>query len=878
MSLWRQLSRGVRALARREVTDREIADEVTHYLDQTTARFRGEGLTTDQARRAARIELGGVDGVREEMRGYGWENVVETLGADTRYALRRLAREPGFTLITLLTLALGIGGTTAIWSVVSPILFESLPYPNASRIVQVQEVGDDGTIGAGTFGMYRGLAERSRTLEAVAVYRGWQPALTGIGTPERLEGQRVSAGYFGVLGIAPAIGRDFSVDEDRPGGGCSVIVADALWRRRFGADRALVGRSVSLSGNPCVVVGILPAGFESVIAPAAQVWSTLQYDMTQGRAWGHHLGTIGRLREGVTLREASVELESIGKAVVAEQRPETYGDRFGIRAVSLKEQVTRAVRPALLAILGAVCLVLAIACVNVTNLLLARGARRRGEFALRAALGAGQRRLISQLLTESVLLALMGGGLGVAVAMLGVKALVALAPAGLPRMGEVGVHGSVFGFGFALTTLIGFAFGVMPALQASRSDPQQALQEGTRRSSGAHRGTRNALVIGEVALALVLLISSGLLLRSLRQLFAVDPGFSADGLLTMQIQGVGPRFNDTTSATLYFGQVLAAVRRVPGVSAAELTSQLPLSEDRDEYGVHFAFSPTQTVEGGSTFRYAVSPGYTTTMGIPLRRGRAFDEHDGSGGPKVALLSESFANRVFRGADPIGQLLRIGPADGAPYTVVGVVGDVRQQSLTLSQTDAVYVPTAQWLFPDNAMSLVVRSRGDASSLVPAIQQAVWSVDPGQPIVRIATMNDLLLASAAQRRFALVLFELFALAALVLAAAGIYGVLSGSVTERTREIGVRAALGASRGMIVGLVMRQGLGLTGAGVVIGLLAAVLASPVLAAMLFGISRLDPVTYLGVVVLLFTVAGLACLIPAWRAARVDPVRTLRAE
>jgi putative ABC transport system permease protein len=878
MSLWRQLSRGFRVLTHRAETDREVADEVEFYLEQATAQHLARGLTPEQALRAARMELGGTTLVREQIRGYGWENVVEALYADLRYALRRLRGEPGFTAITVLTLAIGIGGTTAIFSAVSPILFESLPYPDPGRIVRVQELGSDGTRSDGTFAMYRSVAERAHSLETVAVYKGWQPAITGSGQPEVLQGQRISAGFFQVLGVAPALGRGFEAADDQSNGACNVIVADALWRRHFGADPAIIGHPVTLSGNPCVIIGVMPAGFENVLAPGTQLWGPLQYDMTQGRAWGHHLGTIGRLRPGVGVEEASRELNAVGQAVVQELRPETYDPQFSMRALPLKDEMTRGVKPALLAILGAVSLVLIIACVNVTNLLLARGARRRGEFALRAALGAGQGRLASQLLTESLLLALLGGAVGMAVAVLGVRALVALSPAGLPRVAAIGVHGRVFAFGFALTTLIGLAFGLTPALQAARSDPHMALQQGTRRSSGAHRGTRNALVVAEVALALVLLVASGLLFRSLNRLFAVDPGFAPPGLITMQLLTLGPRYTEAGASQRFYTRALEAVERVPGVTAAALTSQLPLSGDLDEYGVHFEISPTERAEGGSTFRYAVSAGYLQAMGIPLRRGRLFGAHDDATAPKVALLSESYAARVFHGLDPIGQRLRIGPADGPPYSIIGIVGDVRQQSLTVSQSDAVYLPAEQWLFPDNAMSLVVRTRSSGAAMVPAIQQAIWSVDADQPIVRLATMDQLLDASAAQRRFALVLFEAFALAALILAGAGIYGVLSGSVVERTREIGVRAALGASRGMIVGLVLRQGMALTALGVVIGLAAAIAASPAIAALLFGVSRLDPITYASVIALLAGVAALACLVPAWRAARVDPVTTLRSE
>jgi putative ABC transport system permease protein len=413
---------------------------------------------------------------------------------------------------------------------------------------------------------------------------------------------------------------------------------------------------------------------------------------------------------------------------------------------------------------------------------------------------------------------------------------------------------------------------VIPALHAARNDPHQALQQVSRRTSGGHRRTRGALVVAEVALALVLLVTSGLLLRSLERLFAVPVGFHPAQLLTMQVQTSRPRFQYDSVTDRLFRETVDAVRRVPGVTAAALTSQLPLSGDRDEYGVRFESS----TNGYNTFRYAVSPGYIEAMRIPLRRGRALDERDRAGAPLAALISESLAKSRYPNVDPIGKQLSIGPVEG--YTIVGVVGDVKQMSLALNESDAVYIPSSQWPFADNAMSLVVRTRDEAGSLARAVREAVWSVDKDQPVVRVATMDELLAASAAERRFALILFEAFALAALVLAAAGIYGVISGSVAERTREIGMRSALGASRANILGLVVRQGMTLTALGAVIGLAGAVAASQAIGAMLFGVSRLDPVTYVSVIGLLAVVSVIACGLPAWRAARVDPATTLRTD
>jgi putative ABC transport system permease protein len=882
MSLWRQLTRGLRVLTRRTAADRDLADELQHYVDEVTAAYIARGLSPDAAGRAARLEVGGVAQLKEEVRESGWEHVVDTSLADLRYAARRLRATPGFTTIAVLTLALGIGATTAIFSALKPILLEPLPYPDASRIVSVIELHANGARSDGTFALYRWFLERARSFEAIAVYKPWRPAMTGFDQPERFEGQRVSADYFRVLRVSPIVGRDFDAADDRLRGPNVVILSDALWRRRFHADPAIVGREITLDDNLFTVIGVMPGGFENVLAPSAELWALMQYDTSvpaQGREWGHHMKTIARLAPGATAALATREIGTLGRAVVTERHPETYDPATQFAVASLHDEITSGVRPALLAILGAVALVLVIACVNVTNLLLARGVQRRGEFALRAALGAGRTRLVRQLLTESILLAFLGGVAGVAVAIAGVRALLALSPPGLPRLGAIHADTTVFAAGAAVTTIIGLAFGLMPALQAARNDPHLDLQHNAQRTGGGHQRTRKALVIAQVALALVLLVGSGLLLRSLERLFAQATGFESGGLLTMQVQIVGHRFDQSPARFRFFEQALAAARRVPGVTSAGLTSQLPLSGDRDQFGAHFDAAPDQPAATYGVFRYAVTPGYLETMQVPLRAGRFLDEHDAAGTPLVALISESLAGARFHG-NAIGERLRIGPA--GPFTIVGVVGDVKQLSLALSDPDAVYISPAQsWFiswFADSSMSLVVRARGDAASLAPALRAAIWSVDKDQPIVRVATMDELLAATAAERRFSLTLFEAFALAALVLAAAGIYGVLAGSVAERTREIGVRAALGASRADILALVLGQGMALTVLGVATGLAGAAAASQALRTMLFGISRLDPVTYVVVTVLLTCVSAIACGVPAWRAVRVDPASTLRAE
>ncbi len=867
----------MRALRSSSAADRDVDDEIQHYLDQATAAHLARGLPPHLAVRAARLEVGSLTSVREEVRASGWENVVETTLADLRYTARRLRGAPIFASVVVLTLALGIGGATAIFSAVNPILFEPLPYPDGRRIMMLWESGTDGSRSESSFGMYSALAERSRSFQGIATLKSWQPTISGADQPERLAGQRVNASYFGVLRVRPFLGRDFQTADDQQDGPRVVIISDALWRRRFGADRGIIGGTIRLDDDSYTVIGVMPNGFENITTPGADVWAPLQYGLGQGRAWGHHLRMIARLGPGMSAGQATQELDAIGRVVLSEQNPPTYRDSVAFLVASLHEHVTRGVRGALLAILGAVMLVLVIASVNVTNLLLARGVQRRGEFALRAALGAGRGRLVRQQLTESLVLAALGGALGMVVASLGVRALTALSPADLPRVHAIEIDGAVFLFGLVVTTLLGVAIGLTPALHAARSDPQQQLQQGSRRTVGRQPRVRRALVVAEVALALVLLVGTGLLLRSLQRFFAISSGFDASQTLTMQVQLSGHQFDDNSATYKFFADALEATRQVPGVVTAALTSQLPLSGDVDLYGMRFE-PPVlgESPEGRGTFRYAVSPGYIETMRISLKAGRTLADQDDGNAPLVALLSESTVRRRLPGVDPIGRRLRIG--DYGPYTVVGVVGDVKQQSLAMNDADAVYTTPWQWRFADNVMSLVVRARGDAAALAPAIRQAVWSVDNDQAIVRVATMDDLLAESAAQRRFALIVFEAFALAALILAAAGIYGVLAGSVAERVREIGVRQALGASRAEILTLVLRQGAVLTGIGVIIGVVVAAAASRVLVALLFEISSLDPITYVGVVAVMAAVATLACAFPAWRATRIDPVRALQAE
>jgi putative ABC transport system permease protein len=886
-ALWQRL----RNLLSSTQAEREFAAELDSHIAMHIDDGIRSGLTPAEARRQALIRLGGAEQTRQAYRERCTLPWLETLLRDMHFGLRTMAHNPGFTAVAALTLAIGIGASTAIFSAIKPILIDPLPYPHSSRLMMLWEMRKSGAPMAVTFGTFHGLSQQNHSFEALAVFKPWQPAATATSQadrPERFEGQRVSADYFRALGIAPLLGRDFQPLDDRFRGSNVVILSDRLWRRRYAADRAIVGKQVRLDDALYTVIGVMPSSFENVVNPSADVWAPLQYNPSlpfDGREWGHHLHLIGRLNAGVSSQQAANELRTTLHSL-AQAYAKGYNSSGGapnsIVVHPLQGDLTQGVRPALFAVLGAVLLVLLIACVNVANLLLARGSQRSAEFAMRVALGAHQGRLARQLLTESLMLATLGGALGMAVAEAGTRALLVLSPPGLPRFSAISVDGAVFLFAFALTTFIGIAVGLVSTFQASRPDLHTGMRQNTGRTTSSRPWTRRTLVITEVSLAVVLLVSAGLLLRSMRSLLAVDPGFDASHLLTMQVQESGHRYDSDAARLQFFQQALNNIRQLPGVDSAGLTSQLPLSADLDVYGIEF--EKDKNPLGDAAYRYAVSPGYLEAMRIPLRRGRLLNEHDISGAPVAVLITQSLAGKEFPGQDPIGQHVRMGPdighADRPWATIVGVVGNVKQQSLAIGDEDAFYITTAQWAWGEEVQSVVVRTRAQtsAASLTPAVQEAIWSVDRDRPITRVATMDSVLAATALERRFVLVLFEAFGLVALILAAIGTYGILSGSVAERTRELGVRAALGATRAGLLFLVLRQGMTMTGIGLAIGLCGALAAGRALNSMLFGVAWLDRITYLGATVLLFAVSGVACLIPARRAASIDPMQALRTE
>ena len=806
--------------------------------------------------------------------------LMHTLLNDLRYGIRQLWLRPGFTALAALTFALGIGATTAIFSVVNPILFQSLPYPDADRIVTLWERDNHGNEDNTGFASFRDVQRMATSLEAVAVTGFWQPTLQGTGEPERFTGQKVTEDYFKVLGVAPFLGRDFTTAEQVRGQHHVTILSYGLWQRRFGADRSIIGKPVTFDGIQFLVVGVMPKGFEDVFSPAAELWMPLAYAVSLPFACRtcHHLREIARLKPGISEEAARRELGVISGRLVA-QYPTEY-QAAGMFVIPLQTLTTRQIRPALLAVLGAVTLVLLISCINVSALLVGRSLQREGEFAIRAAMGAGRWRMARQLFVEGTLLSLLGGGVGLALAWAGVKALPALGPTAIPRLSAIAINVPVLAFTAGVSLITGIVFGLVPALAATSRDLFSRLRPGGKTTQRReHWIARSALVGGEIAMAVMLLVGAGLLVRSLRKLLAVEPGFDARSLLTMQVQTSGTRYNDNDAGWSFYTRALAAVRAIPGVEQAGWVSQLPLGGNFDRYGVQIEGRLlANPEEAPSADRYAIFPGYLQAMRIPILRGRGFTTEDDGRHPPVALVNEAFQRLSWAGEDPIGKRIQVGGPDQPWRTIVGVVGNVHHTGLDQPPQAQAYFPEVQWQFADASMDLVVRTRGDPIALARPVEAAIRSTDSTLPILNIAAMEDVISGTAQQRRFVMVLFQIFSVVALLLAAAGIYGVLAGSVAERTREIGIRSALGASRSGLLGLILRQGLVLSAFGLGVGSAGALLLSRFLQKLLFGIEPQDPLTFASVVAVLSLVALLACWIPARRATRISPLETLRSE
>jgi putative ABC transport system permease protein len=805
---------------------------------------------------------------------------MDVLLQDLRHAARQLAKSPGFTAVAVLTLALGLGANTAIFSVVEGVLLRPLPYHDPSELVIAWEDHPQEGVARYPFSPanYSDVLAQSKSFEELgAIYPYSTVNVTGIGEPEQQRLLRVNASLFTALGVPARLGRALVPDDDKPGAPNVVVLTDGFWRTRFGADPTAVGRPMILNGAPYTIVGVMPPGFSTPTWSGELITPLGLDDQTWQLRAVHFLTLVGRLKPGVTLPQANAELATIG-ARIAAAHPETNAGT-GITVLPVQQAVTGDVRPALLVLLGAVAFVLLIACANIANLLLARAAGRAREMAVRAALGAGRRRLMRQLLTESLLLATAGGGLGLLLAMWGIDGLRHLGSLDLPRASEIGVRWPVLGFAAGVALLTGVAFGMVPALHAVGPQLAEGLKEGVRGASGGRerQRARAALLVTQVALALVLLIGAGLMLRSVRRLLDVDPGVKPDQAVTLAVRVGGPRYQNVLATIAFYDQVTERLAALPGVRAVGAINVLPFGASGPTTGLAFESRPSAGGPPPEAEYRSVTPGYFEAMGIPLIAGRGFQPPDRGDSTLSTLVSETFARRFLAGVSPLGQRVRLGPNPNAPWrTIVGVVGDVRDLGLGAPPRPDVYVLFTQ--SPSSAMSLVLRTTGDPIGTVGPARAAIRALDPDVPISKVVTLKDLVGGSVARSRSAGWLLGGFAGLALLLAVIGIYGVMSYLVTQRAREMGVRIALGARTGDILRLALREGLRLGTLGATLGLVAAFGATRALVKLLYGVRPDDPLTYATVTLLLMAALLLACYIPARRATRIDPVEALRHE
>jgi predicted permease len=870
------------SLFRKERLDQELDAELRSHFEMLVEENLRKGMAPEEARRAARLRLGGSAQIQEEYREQRGLPLLETLWQDARYGLRIFAKKPGFTAIAVLTLALGIGPNAAIFSIVNAFLLRPLPFAHPERLTMVWEKDDDGSPGNTTYATFVDWQARSKSFESLALLRDWDPVLTAGGEPERIPGARVSASYFALLGVHPLIGRDFRPEDDSPSSAHVVIISYKLWQRRFGGNPDVLGKPVSFALYSYTIVGVMPQGFEDIVFAnlrhPPEIWAPLAYDSSLPWACRtcHHLSAIGRLRPGVSFSQAGSEMNLISQALFQEH-PKDYSVA-GVILVPLQEQIVGPVKSTLGILLAAVGLVLLIACANVANLLLARSTDRQREIAIRTTIGASRSRIVRQLLTESGLLALLAGGLGLLLAFWTVRLVNVVASRSLPHLGPIQMDLRVLFFTLGISLLTGLLCGVAPAFHTSRMDLNRKLKESVRGTAGApHRRTRDLLAMGELALALMLLIGAGLLLKSFTRLLQVQPGFEPQNLLTMKLSVVGQKYRDDANILRFLDEIMRRIKAVPGVTSAGLVNQIPLGGNKDMYGFHAEDHPLENPEAApSAERYSVTPDYLETMRIPLLCGRGLTADDTATSPPVMLINQTTARQIWPNQDPIGKRVKSGGLNGPWRTVVGVVGDVRHYRLDEPPTLQSYFPNTQW--PENVVVLAIRSSLNPEKLIPAVREQIWSVDKGQPGYEAARMEELVAATVSPRRLTLMLICIFAGLAAVIAAVGIYGAISYAVTQRTQEIGIRMALGAQPREIVRMVVGEGLRIALAGLALGLAGAFALARLIESLLFDVQPVDALTFTSVTAMLAAVALLAAYIPARRTARVDPMTALRYE
>lgn len=879
----------LRSLFRRAQADQELDDELRDHLDRKTEKYIAQGMTQAEAHRRARLDLDGIEQTKGKCRDARRVNWIQDLIQDLRFALRILRKSPGFTTIAILTLALGIGANTAIFSVVNGVLLRPLAYKNSGRLVQL--IGHDQKRGVDfdwvSFANFHDWAEQTKTFQDMAAYKFHVFNLTNLGQAQVLFGIKVSASLLPTLGAEPVLGRNFRAEEVEPGRDHELILSYDTWRQSFGADPQIIGKTLTLSDEPYTVIGVMPARFN--FPPTVPVISSLPSRKTQflvplglafnstQRDW-NMLGVIARLKPGATIKQARADISTVAHNLELQYPAQDGG--VTVRVEPLLNQVVGDVRPALCIFLAAITLVLLVACANVTSLLLTRATIRQKEIALRASLGASRSRLIQQLLTESLLLALAGGTLGILLAFAGTLLLARLSPDNLPRLEDVAIDGRVLAYTFVVSIVTGVIFGLAPALRFSGVDVHEPLksQAITSTPSAKHSGLRSTLVVSEIAFSLALLIAAGLMLKSFVRLERVDPGFRADKVLTVWTALSEAQYAPEQRATFY-QQVWQRIRGLSGVKSVGAIDDLPLT------GIHGGGS--FTIEGHPTesdtdapegARCTVSVNYFQTMGIPLLRGREFTERDREGAPGVLIINETAARRYWSGQNPVGTRLTFTTGQTQPtwLEIVGVVKDVLHDGLELPAKPTIYLPFLQG--PSDFVVTVVRTDIDPAALTSAVRTAIAEVDKDQPVLMTRTMADIYSDSVAQRRFNTALIVAFGALALLLAMFGVYGLMAFTVTQRTHEIGVRIALGADPSDVIKLVIGRGFRLTVMGMALGLTMAFVLTRFLSKLLFNVPETDPATFVAVSVCLGGIALLASYIPARRATRVDPLVALRYE
>ena len=888
---WKQHFAKLRGLAGRRRHDEELDEEIRAHLEMEEQENRAAGKSPEEAHYAARRKFGNVFRAEERAREM-WRWVwLETLAQDIRFGLRMLVKNPGFTAVAVLTLALGIGGTTAVFSVVEAVVLRPLPYRDPDRLVLVKEriplVGPD-PISVCAPDVIR-FQRQNQVFESVAAFVTGQFDLSGDIEPERITADRVNSDLFSLLGVQPVVGRTFTADEDQPGH-LLAILSYRLWQRRFGGNPEVVGRTVTLDRQPYTVIGVMPrnlvfplpgmdqGGPAEIFVPMA-----FTHDELSNEGDNFRFSLLGRLKPGISLARANADMELIAYRILQAYPPE-FRERIKLGAVALplSGQVVGKVRTLLFLLLGAVAFVLLIACANVANLLLTRAADRQKEIAVRLAMGAGRLRIVRQLAAESILLALLGAGLGLLLAFGITRALVGLMPANIPQVHAIGLDLPVLAFTLTLAILTGLVFGVVPALAATRTDLNSTLKEGGRSAMQGphHHGLRAALVVGQVALSLVLLVGAGLLVRSFERVLATQPGFQPEHVLTASLSLPAAQYKQEQQVRDFYRDLVGRLEQLPGARAAGASTDLPL-----EAGWNHLFTPegSQPPPGAGLnlcYHSVILGNYLQTMGVPLLRGRYFTGQDKPGSTPALIVSESLAKRHWPGQDPIGKRLKWGPPESNdPWlTIVGVVGDVKQGALDAATMPHTYESYEQHGTPWSSLSVAARAAGDPASLASALRAAVWGLDRQLAVAQVRTMDQVISGSIAPRRFTLVLLAAFAALAVTLAAVGIYGLIAYSVAQRTHEIGIRMALGAQRGDVMRQVLGQGALLMGGGVGIGIVGALILMPSLASFLYGVRPTDPVTLAGVVAVLVAVALVATYVPARRATKVDPMVALRYE